>query len=419
MDPYKLKKQIKQENMKAIKELNTGSKEAVSFMVREITHICKEMKSREPGSEGEKEAAKYMAHVLKESCGCTDVKIETFEEHPSSFYGYFFISAALNILCATCFFFIPWLCLVIGCLSVFLFLLHFVLYKKILDPLFPKKESINVTAIRPCSQEVRQRIFLNGHTDAAWEFPLNYYFGGVIFEIPGAMATLGAFYYIAISICILAGAGPWAHTAGLCGLIFIPFFLLLAITYNPKRVVDGANDNLSGCYMGIALLREMERLGINAEHTEIGVLLTGSEEAGLRGAKAWAKAHKDAYNDVPTYILGFDTIHDPKHLMVNRRDLNSTIRADRELCERFLEAAKEANIPCKTGVVPLFGGSTDATAFLQKGFRAVTITGLNHVLEDYYHTRKDTYDNLNEEGLENCYKATVCLIDRMEREMMK
>jgi putative aminopeptidase FrvX len=102
--------------------------------------------------------------------------------------------------------------------------------------------------------------------------------------------------------------------------------------------------------------------------------------------------------------------------MVNRRDLNSTIHADRELCEWFRNAAKEAGVPCKTGVVPLFGGSTDATAFLQEGFRAVTITGLNHVLEDYYHTRKDTYDNLNEEGLENCYKATVCLLDRMERE---
>ena len=400
----------------SIRELNTGSKEAVRYMVREITHICKDMKSREPGSEGEREAAGYMADVLRETCGCTDVKVETFEEHPSSFYGYFYISAALNILSAVCFFFLPWLCVVTGCISVLLFLLHFVLYKRILDPLFPKKESINVTAVRPCSKEVRQRVFLNGHTDAAWEFPLNYYFGGVVFEIPGAMATLGAFYYIAIGICILSGAGKWAHIAGLCGLIFVPFFLLLAFTYNPKRVVDGANDNLSGCYIGIALLKEMEQRGIILEHTEIGVLLTGSEEAGLRGAKAWAKKHKDDYQDVPTYIIGFDTIHDPKHLMVNRRDLNSTIHADRELCEWFRNAAKEAGVPCKTGVVPLFGGSTDATAFLQEGFRAVTITGLNHVLEDYYHTRKDTYDNLNEEGLENCYKATVCLLDRMERE---
>ena len=38
------------------------------------------------------------------------------------------------------------------------------------------------------------------------------------------------------------------------------------------------------------ILREMEKRGITLEHTELGVILTGSEEAGLRGAKAWARA---------------------------------------------------------------------------------------------------------------------------------
>ena len=45
--------------------------------------------------------------------------------------------------------------------------------------------------------------------------------------------------------------------------------------------------------MGITLLREMEQHGINLENTEVGVILTGSEEAGLRGAKAWTAAHQD------------------------------------------------------------------------------------------------------------------------------
>ena len=142
------------------------------------------------------------------------------------------------------------------------------------------------------------------------------------------MTTVGVLFYIGLSVCVMLGAGAWTDPAGRWGLLFIPFFLLLANTYNPKRVVDGANDNLSGCYMGITLLREMQQLGITLEHTEVGVILTGSEEAGLRGAKAWAKAHKDDYRDVPTYILCFDTIHDPRFLMINRRDLNSTVKAD-------------------------------------------------------------------------------------------
>jgi len=101
--------------------------------------------------------------------------------------------------------------------------------------------------------------------------------------------------------------------------------------------------------------------------------------------------------------------------MVNRRDLNSTVKSDEELCQMFLNAAEKASVPCRTGRVPLFGGSTDSTAFTQGGFRSAGITGLNHVLEDYYHTRNDTCDNLDPEGLENCYKAVVALLDEMDR----
>ena len=397
-----------------IRELNADLRPAVSFALREITHICRDMKKRAPGSEGEREAAEYMAKSLEKDCGCTDVRVETFKEHPASFYSYFYFSATFDTLCAVSFFIRPWLSILFGCTALILFLFHFVLYRKPIDPLFPEKESVNVTAVRKCIGEVRQRVFLNGHVDAAWEFPLNYHFGGVIFEIPGIMATVGVLYYITLSVFALCGAGSWIRIAGLCGLLFVPFFLLVAFTYNPNRVVDGANDNLTGCYIGISILHELERRGINLEHTEVGVILTGSEEAGLRGAKAWAETHKDDYKDVPTYIFCCDTIHDPKHLAVNTRDLNSTVKSDPELCDLFLRASEEAGVPCKRSVVPLFGGSTDSAAFTQGGFRSVGITGLSHMLEDYYHTRRDSFDHLNEEGLENCIRAATKLIEMLE-----
>ena len=166
--------------------------------------------------------------------------------------------------------------------------------------------------------------------------------------------------------------------------------------------------------MGITVLREMERLGISLENTEVGVILTGSEEAGLRGAKAWCKTHADDYRDVPTCIICFDTIHDPQKLMVNLKDLNGTVSSDPELGELFLRAAEEAGVPCSKGLVPLMGGGTDSAAFTQGGFRSIGITGLSHKLEDYYHTRRDSYDNLDETGLENCYRAVIRLLDMMD-----
>ena len=395
--------------------LRSETKQSVGYMLREITHICRDMRTRAPGSVGEREAAEYMAEVLRTDCGCKDVRMELFQEHPAAFYGYFWFSMTFDILCAVCWFLSPWLSILFGCAALLLFIFQFGLYKQIIDPLFPVKESVNVTAIRPCAGECRQRIFLNGHIDAAWEFPLNYHFGGVVFEVPGVLAVAGVLFYLTLSVCTLCGAGDGVRSAALWGFLFIPFFILVGCTYDPRRTVDGANDDLTGCYMGITLLRELERLGIQLEHTELGVILTGSEEAGLRGAKAWSLTHEGDYRDVPTLILCFDTIHDPRYLMVNARDLNGTVRADPALCDAFMKAAADAGIPCRRGWVPPFGGATDNAAFTQGGFRSVSVTGLNHKLEDYYHTRRDSHDNLNTEGLENCWQALIRFVDAVEQ----
>lgn len=67
--------------------LLANSGQAVAYMIDEITHICRDMKKRGPGSEGERKAAEYMAQVLKSECGCEEVRVERFTEHPGSFYG--------------------------------------------------------------------------------------------------------------------------------------------------------------------------------------------------------------------------------------------------------------------------------------------------------------------------------------------
>ena len=55
-----------------------------------------------------------------------------------------------------------------------------------------------------------------------------------------------------------------------------------------------------------------------------------------------------------------------------------------------------------------------ARAFAQAGFRAAGITGLNHKLEDYYHTRRDTYDNMNLQGLADCYAVSMKVLEMFD-----
>ena len=43
-----------------------------------------------------------------------------------------------------------------------------------------------------------------------------------------------------------------------------------------------------------------------------------------------AEKHKEEFSDVPTFIYSYDTIFDPKFLMTNYRDLNGTVKVDKD-----------------------------------------------------------------------------------------
>ena len=398
-------------------------KEAAEYMVSEITHICKDFEKRDPGSKGEQQACEHMADVLKNECGCERADVESFKENPGSFFGWIYFTITFVLAAVAISFFYPLVSIILIVVGLLIVFMQFGLYKKFIDRFFPEKTGHNVTAVKSCKGEVKRRIFFNGHPDAAWEWPVNYKLGGVGFEGHAVICGIGAVYYLVISIMLVAKNGleyvsfDASETLGLLrliGLVFVPFLIGLYWMWNENRVVDGANDNLSGCYMGIAILKALKEEGIEFENTEVGVILTGSEEAGLRGAKAWCAAHKGEFDDVPTFIFSYDTIHDPKYLMTNYRDLNGTVKADKDVSDLFMEAANELDISCKKGWVPPLGGATDSAAFAQAGFRATGVTGLNHKLEDYYHTRRDTYDNMNEQGLADCFAISVKALEMFD-----
>lgn len=406
-----------------LKKIIDQKDKAAQYMIKEITHICKTFEKRAPGSKGEHQACEYMAKVLKNDCGCDTATVEPFKENPGSFYGWIFFTITFVLAAVVLFFFAPIISVILIVAGLAIVLAQFGVYKKLIDPLFKEKTGHNVTAIKKCTGETKRRIVFNGHPDAAWEWPVNYALGGVGFEGHAILCGLGAVYYIVVSIIYMIKNGVGFSVAdtsdpvvkaGLWGLIFVPFLIGLYFMVNYRRVVDGANDNLSGCYMGIAVLKALKDEGIEFENTELAVVLTGSEEAGLRGAKAWCEQHKGEFDDVPTFIFSYDTINDPKYLMTNYRDLNGTVKADKDVSDLFMEAAQAVNVPCKKGWVPPLGGATDSAAFAQAGFRATGVTGLNHNLESYYHTRKDTYTNMNAQGLANCFAATVKALEMFD-----
>ena len=388
---------------------------AAQYMIDEITHICNKFEKRGPGSHGEKQACEYAAKQMK-AYGCDRVYVEPFKENPDSFYGWIYFTITCCFLAYLSYFFIPALSIVFIAIGLLLCVLQFGLYKKTVDRFFKEQTGHNAAGFKKPTGEVKRRIIFNGHPDAAWEWPFKYMFTYLGFDIHMFVCFIGAFYVLGISIARLAGAlgDDLAKKLGLVALIFVPFWFGLYFMWNKKRVVDGANDNLTGCYMGMAILKFLKDEGIEFENTEIGVVFTGSEEAGLRGAKAWCEAHADEFNDVPTFVYSYDTIAQAEQLMVNYRDLNSTVKVDKDVSDLLYEACQDLGIPCKKGFVPPLGGATDSAAFAQAGMRATGITALNHALPDFYHTRLDNPAALNKDCLAKCFAASVKVLEKFD-----
>lgn len=391
--------------------------EAAQFMIDEITHICTKFEKRGPGSYGEQQACEYMAEQLKE-LGCETTYVDEFKENPGSFFGWIYITITCCFLALASYFFMPVLSILFIVVGLTLCVLQFGLYKKTVDKLFKEKIGHNAAGFKKPTGEVKRRIIFNGHPDGAWEWPFKYMFTYLGFDIHMCLCFLGAFYTIGIAIAKVAGAfaeNPELGTKlGLWGLVFAPFWFGLYFMWNRNKIVDGANDNLSGCYIGIAILKALKDEGIELENTEIGVVLTGSEEAGLRGAKAWCEAHAHEFNDVPTFVYSYDTITQPEYMQVNYRDLNSTVKVDKDVSDLYYEACQELGIHCGKGVVPPLGGATDSAAFAQAGMRSTGVTALNHALPDFYHTRLDTPDALNKDCLADCFAASVKVLEMFD-----
>lgn len=390
--------------------------EYAQYMVDEITHICTKFEKRGPGSYGEQQACEYAAEQMKEY-GCDRVYVEGFKENPGSFFGWINFTITFCFLALISYFLkVPVLSIVFIALGLTLCVLQFGLYKKTVDKFFKEKIGHNATGFKKPTGEVKRRIIFNGHPDAAWEWPFKYKFTYLGFDIHMIVCFIGAFYMLGIAIARTAGAlsDELALKLGLGALVFVPFWFGLYFMWNRNKIVDGANDNLSGCYIGMAILKMLHDEGIELENTEVGVVLSGSEEAGLRGAKAWCEAHAHEFNDVPTFVYSYDTITQCEHHSVNYRDLNGTVKVDKDVSDLYYEACEELGIPCGKGMVPPLGGATDSAAFAQAGMRSTGITALNHALPDFYHTRLDTPEALNPKCLADCFAASVKVLEMFD-----
>lgn len=412
-------------------KLTKGASEATQkYMVDGIRYVCENFKERAPGTHSERKAQKYLAGELEK--WADKVETEDFTLHPGAFMGWIPVAGVFGII-SVLFFWLTYknvvtgsvLAIIATCivlLSLACLVIEFLMYREFVDFLFPKKTSRNVMARRAPKGEVKRRIIFGGHTDAANEWTYSIH-GGLKSLAPVMGGSIGGLIAISIFDVIwlvyaIVGNGSYESKfwliCGIIQLILVPFFIAICFFINWKVIVDGANDNLTADFIAMGVLKEMADNDIRFENTEVCALLAGSEEAGLRGSLAYAKAHKNELSQVETIFIAMDTMREMDQLQIYTQGCTGTQKNSNAVAEVIYEAGVNCGLEMKE--TDIYPGAIDAEGFSRYGLMASGFCGVNHDPKTYYHTRLDTPDNMSEEcinlSLDICIEAAK-LYDEM------
>ncbi len=400
--------------------------ETVDYAMKSIRRVCEEIGPRESGMPAERKAQEQFKEDLLKNGWADSAEIEEYTISRHALVGFTKIIGVLLIVGAllqllrlanneTVTLVANIITLVFAVFSLVTTLCEFLFYKEFLDRLLPRTTSCNVYAKYEPKGEVKRRIVINGHSDSAYEWTLmkirqEVMVGVLVVDIICLLATIGIMLYALIEGVMAS----WIWIFAVCTVV--PFIGLFFVC-NFKVLSPGANDNLTGVYCAIGTLKCLAESGIRFENTEVCALLTGSEEAGLRGAFDWAKRHKKDCEDVETYVLCFDTLTDYDYFTIYHRDMTGMVKNSPEVVALMDKgcADPEVNHPLPHGTVPF--GSSDAAALSRNGVKAACIAGQNPKYAPYYHNRRDIPDALQPKSFALGLDIALACVEAFDKEV--
>ncbi len=357
------------------------------------------------GTPGCLSAGRAIADLLRPHCD--RVAEERFILHPGSLWNVGRVIAAAYFLSLLLWIgggALVFLSVVVSATGLVYGVTHYIRCGDLFDRFFPAAEGCNVAGVIEPASEARQQVLVVGHHDAP--YVLSYLLRRP--KIAGVRLLLGILTYFLLTAMIVAAAVAQALGFGnplplgvyvalvLLGLVLVaPMYGLITRTPSP-----GAGDNLNASVMAVKVAEHFaaqRRQGTPLQHTRLIVLSTDGEEAGQRGAIAYAKQHRAELRALPTFVLNVDSVYRLEDLAAVTRDRSGTVPLSALMARECRELAAELGYSIRKIPLPFGGGGTDAAAFAQIGVEATSLIGLPTALvghEIVYHTPRDTVDQI-------------------------
>lgn len=299
-------------------------------------------------------------------------------------------------------------------LSLFLILSILMIYLEVTGSLreinfFPKYDSQNIIVF----DEFRKgnpTIVISGHYDTQK--------GSLLFapSFQKYIQTYFNFSYLSFALIIVSVivsnfiVSPTIYILDTIGIVLsllsIIFFIYSNVT---GRYINGANDNGTGTALTMALAKHFKN-GEFTDYKDINFifLLTGCEEVGSKGMKAFLREYKDKLNKDNTYFIVIDNIGSGKITylegegMIVFKEYNKQLKyIANELKDKYdIQKFKNLLLP------------TDSLPVLNQGFNTISFLGKDKYGNmENYHWHTDTIDKIEKEHMDYCEKFFINYIN--------
>ncbi|MFN2289959.1 MAG: M28 family metallopeptidase [Anaerolineae bacterium] len=377
----------------------TVTQSCIHTAAKHINYLAEGIGGRGSCTPDEKKAAEYVAQEIA-SLGVADVRLETFQALPSTYWPYALAFAVA--LLGTLFVWIPggrWpmaLAALLNALGAWGMLAETDFSPNWMRWLLPKSASQNAMAIVPPAGEPRRTVVLCAHVDTH-RTPIFYssrtwhtLFGALVGAAFASMVLEAVAYFVGAVL-----GWDWLRWLSVAASMQV-FALLLCLHADRTPFSPGANDNGSGVGVVLGLAEQLIQQPL--AHTVVWLLFTGCEEVAAYGMAAFLDAHAAELGDDALYAI-LDQVGVGQLIYLTADGLiikRKTEPGALALARRTVAALPGVQTAERVGIA-----YTDAAVATKRGLVALTLVALPLSDDEgsHWHQMSDTTDHIAETSL--------------------
>jgi hypothetical protein len=196
-----------------------------------------------------------------------------------------------------------------------------------------------------------------------------------------------------------------------CGTAFSAGTTAVMAHMSRQPAVPGANDNLSGVAVLLDVARRLGERGGPPAGVRVILLSAGAEESNQDGMLAFARRRFGTLDPATTTFLCLDTVGSPELVLIEGEGFLKMYEYPRAAREHVAAAARDAGVHLRRGLHFTF--ATDALVPLRQGYQVASIGSVNeYMVPSNYHWPTDTADNVDYGSVADAAALTLATIER-------